>query len=240
LCATLAAAPVFVFDFYGTLVEDDVAVPPMWQELVRLGYRSSPALQAMFEPDGFDGIATPDLRCTPTHEEWNRANWRQLVRLSGVPADAVEAVLRQLLEGQARYRARAVPSALSLIDLLRCHARRIGLCSNWETPIEPHLAQAGLPKFDAISFSADVGARKPHLAIFKDICAKLGADPSDVVFVGDNWSSDVVGALRAGLSPVWIRGRHESRGLAHLVPEFRTLADFEACLARHLPRAARA
>lgn len=232
--AELAARPVFVFDFYGTLVEDEVAVPAIWEELVRRGYSCSPTLQAMFEPDGFDGTLTPDARSTPSHDDWIRSNWRQLVRLSGVPAESLDELTTELLDGQSRYRARALPAAQPLLDLLRHHGRKVGLCSNWESPIGPFLAHAGLSGFDAISISSEVGARKPHIAMFDDIARKLSCVPHEVVFVGDNWSSDIVGALRAGFSPVWIRGSRESRDLAHMVPEFHTLGDFAQMVANCL------
>lgn len=224
----LRSARAFVFDFYGTLVEDDVSVSPMWEDLNRLGYNSGPDLQAMFEPDGFDGSTTPDFGSNPSHDDWNKANWRQFVRLSGVPPENVDAVLEHLLGRQDAFRAKAAPGALEILELLRRHDRKIGLCSNWESPIGRYLKQAGLPRFDAISISADVGARKPHIAVFRDVCAKLGVDGAGAVLVGDNWSSDIVGALRAGMTPVWIRGQKATRGLSHLVAEFPTLPELEA------------
>lgn len=224
----LASAKAFVFDFYGTLVEDDVSVEPMWQLLKQLGYSSSPDLQAMFEPDGFDGCTTPNAHDDPDHDQWLCANWRQFLRLSGVPDHLVQSTLSQLLDIQRTFRPKPTPHALSILSLLRWHDIKIGLCSNWESSIHPFLKLASLPEFDGISISAEVGARKPHVAIFTDICSKLCVDPAEAVFVGDKWSSDVVGALRAGLTPVWIRYQECSRGLSHLVAEFADLGEFES------------
>lgn len=78
-------AKAFVFDFYCTLVVDAVSVPPMWQHLNELGYRSNAALQAIFEPDAFDGCLTPSFTTKPSHDEWLLSNWRRFVELSGVP-----------------------------------------------------------------------------------------------------------------------------------------------------------
>jgi HAD superfamily hydrolase (TIGR01509 family) len=226
----LCSAKAFIFDFYGTLVEDDVAVPEMWQSLNMLGYNSSPELQAIFEPDAFDGHITPTFRSTPSHDDWIQSNWRQFVQHSGVPHELVQATLAQLLKQQQRFKAKSVPSASSVLSLLRSHDRKIGLCSNWESPIWPFLQDTGLPEFDAISISAEVGARKPHAAIFCDVCSKLGVEPDQAIFVGDNWSADIVGALRSGLVPVWIRRDRGSRNLPHLVAEFDTLAELASYL----------
>lgn len=234
LTVNIRSAKAFVFDFYGTLVEDEITVLPMWQHLNQLGYNSSPELQAIFEPDAFDGCTTPNFNSDPNHDDWNRANWRQFVQLSGVPDQLIDSTLSQLLDMQNKFRAKSVSCAASILELLRLHNLKIGLCSNWESPIGPFLEQASLPPFDAISISAEVGARKPHAAIFGDICSKLRVNHSEVVFVGDNWSTDIVGALRSNLTPVWIRHHRTSRGLSHLVAELDTLSDFEDYLRQTL------
>jgi putative hydrolase of the HAD superfamily len=232
----IGVAKAFVFDFYGTLVEDDVSVQPMWEHLNQLGYQSGPELQAMFEPDAFDGCTTPHVASSPSHDEWNRSNWREFVRLSGVPDLLVDNVLLSLLKVQDDFKAKAAPSARSMIEWLRGRKKSVGICSNWESPIAPYLEQAGLSEagFDAITTSAEIGARKPHSMMFTDVCAKLAVERSEAVFVGDNWSSDIVGALRSGLTPVWIRRNRRPCRLPHLVAEFDTLAEFETYLRRSL------
>lgn len=223
-------AKAFVFDFYGTLVVDAVSVPPMWQHLNELGYRSDAALQAIFEPDAFDGCLTPSFTTQPSHNDWMLSNWRRFVELSGVPHEFVDRTLTILLNRQAEFRVKCAPGAVELLSLLRNHDLKVGLCSNWESPIEPLLGQAFLPTFDAITISAQIGARKPHRAMFEDICSKLDTDRANITFVGDNWSADIMGALREGLFPIWIRGDKPPSVLPHLVADFRTLLEFDACL----------
>jgi HAD superfamily hydrolase (TIGR01549 family) len=222
----LRSAKAFIFDFYGTLVEDDTAVPEMWESLSKLGYNSSPELQAIFEPNSFDGCVTPTFSSRPSHNDWIQSNWRQFIELSGVPGHMLDCTLLELLEEQRRFRAKSIPCASHILTFLRTHDRRIGLCSNWESPIHPFLEETGLPEFDAISISAEIGARKPHRRIFNDICSKLQVDPAQAVFIGDNWTSDMVGALRFGLTPVWIRCGRQTRNLPQLVAEFDTLKEF--------------
>jgi putative hydrolase of the HAD superfamily len=234
LNATLRAARGIVFDFYGTLAGDRVSVPPMWEELSALGYPSHPALEAMYEPDAFDGWPTPRLEMHAEHGAWLRGNWREFVRLSGVPSAQVEGVLDHLLKVRDRYEASALPGAVPMLAALRERGVAIGLCSNWESPIEPYLRQAGLGGFDAVVTSAILGVRKPHPAIFAEVCARLGLEPSVVVFVGDNWSADITGALRAGSSPVWVRNGRPSVGL-ELVPEVDTIADLACAIDETLP-----
>ncbi|KQX11717.1 hypothetical protein ASC82_17785 [Streptomyces sp. Root431] len=222
----LATTEAVVFDFYGTLVEHDTEFPAMWEFLNSLGYRSHPELESAFEPNAFDGCLTPTVAEDPDHQSWLEGNWRHFLRLSGVPEDDVDHVLKQLQDFQATYRPRAVACANDLIGVVRERGRKVGLCSNWETPIQPCLDEAGLPPFDAVTVSAEEGARKPHGLLFDRVAAELGVAADRIAFVGDTWSADVVGALRAGMSPVWIRGGRASRGLPDLVAEFDTLGDF--------------
>ncbi len=223
----LRSAKAFVFDFYGTLVEIDYEPPQMWEMLNQMGYNSYPELQGIWEADGFDGLLTPSFISKPDYIEWRYENLRQFIKLSGVPDSLIETTMVKLLENEKRATKKAVQNAASIIGFLKQKSRKIGLCSNWDHPIESYLMETKLPSFDAVSVSAEVGARKPNSSIFKDICSKLEVDSSDAVFIGDNWFADVVGAIRSGLTPVWIRHFNSPGTLPDHVLEFDTLAEFE-------------
>jgi FMN phosphatase YigB (HAD superfamily) len=47
---------------------------------------------------------------------------------------------------------------------------------------------------------------KPDPAVFAHALDRLGAEPETAVMVGDSWERDVVGALGAGMSAVWVAG----------------------------------
>jgi HAD superfamily hydrolase (TIGR01549 family) len=49
---------------------------------------------------------------------------------------------------------------------------------------------------------------KPDPMPFRRCIRDLGIDPSEAVYVGDDWRNDICGSRDAGLHPVWIR--HES------------------------------
>lgn len=54
------------------------------------------------------------------------------------------------------------------------------------------------------------GAAKPAAGIFHAACARLECDPSQVLHVGDDTRTDVLGAHRAGLRTCWINRPDES------------------------------
>ena len=66
------------------------------------------------------------------------------------------------------------------------------------------LARHGLDRaFSLLLSSADYGLRKPHPSLFRTAVASLKLAPGEVWFVGDNFARDVIGAVGAGLRPVW-------------------------------------
>ena len=58
--------------------------------------------------------------------------------------------------------------------------------------------------FDEIIISNDVGMKKPDRNIFLAACKRLDVIPEKSVYVGDNYTIDVAGAINAGLNAVWI------------------------------------
>ncbi len=60
------------------------------------------------------------------------------------------------------------------------------------------------PLFDVIVFSGELGIHKPDRRIFDHATNLLGVSNDQCVFVGDDPTSDVAGALNAGMEVVWI------------------------------------
>jgi putative hydrolase of the HAD superfamily len=80
--------------------------------------------------------------------------------------------------------------------------------NNFRQEQESKLADCGLT--DAVDFmitSEETGIPKPSSAIFEAALERAGAEPAEAVMVGDSWSVDIVGALEAGIRPVWFN-RH--------------------------------
>ena len=96
-----------------------------------------------------------------------------------------------------------VPGVLAV---LRDHGLRLAICSNWDWDLDQAVDEVGLADaFDVVVSSAWAGARKPHPRIFEHTLAKVGVEPSAVLFVGDTWGPDVVGPLEQHMTPVYLR-----------------------------------
>ena len=58
--------------------------------------------------------------------------------------------------------------------------------------------------FYLIVTSGEIGAHKPDKKIFEYVLQKINAKVEECVFIGDTFSTDILGALRIGMSAIWI------------------------------------
>jgi HAD superfamily hydrolase (TIGR01549 family) len=92
---------------------------------------------------------------------------------------------------------------LSVLD--RAHASGLvqGVVSDWGTDLVPLLHAHEITRhLDFVVASAAVGTAKPHPDIFRYALARAGLQAGDVVYVGDSYVADVLGARTVGITPV--------------------------------------
>ena len=63
--------------------------------------------------------------------------------------------------------------------------------------------------FEEIVVSGDIGINKPNKEIFEIMAERLDCKPEECVFVGDVFASDIIGAIKANMIPIWIVGDPE-------------------------------
>jgi len=95
--------------------------------------------------------------------------------------------------------------------LERLHGRvALGVISNFYGNVQRILDDVGMTRWLAtIVDSGRVGVSKPDPRIFALAVAQLRCTPADVLYVGDSFSKDVVGAHAAGLRTAWLAGNRE-------------------------------
>ncbi len=97
---------------------------------------------------------------------------------------------------------------LPALRLLRDRGLILGLVSNTSVPgavLDRHLQMTGLMEFfpDPMRiYSSEVGVRKPHPLIFRKAIEVTGVPASAIVFVGDTYRTDIVGARRMGMKTI--------------------------------------
>lgn len=92
---------------------------------------------------------------------------------------------------------------------------KLGALSDF--PVQKKLGFLGLSDLMEFGFSSEeTGYLKPHSAPFINLISKFGVSPDEILYVGNNYKYDILGAKNAGL-----RTAHLSRK-----PETGSLADF--------------
>ncbi|TCM93333.1 2-haloacid dehalogenase/putative hydrolase of the HAD superfamily [Paenibacillus sp. BK033] len=85
----------------------------------------------------------------------------------------------------------------------------IYILSNIDTAdIEAAAAFHGI-KVTGIVTSEDVRAYKPRPELFLEGMKRCGLKPSEIVHIGDSYSSDVVGASKLGIQTIWLNRLHK-------------------------------
>lgn len=76
------------------------------------------------------------------------------------------------------------------------------------------LKDSGLyPYFKDIFVSEDIGYQKPHASYFDYVLAHVDVPKEDMLLIGDSLSSDICGALQAGIACCWYNPEHERNDL---------------------------
>lgn len=113
--------------------------------------------------------------------------------------------------------------------LAELHSRyRMGIVSNFmvDGGIEKLLAIHGIDRcFDFVVTSIKVGWRKPHRGIY-DAALKLAEVSKDqILFVGDDYVCDYVGAIDFGFNAILLDKKNDKRGLESNVNTVKSLRD---------------
>lgn len=231
-----------LFDYGETLVEFSRPDDALAEAAVRM--------LAVLTGSGGGGISIEALRAVLDRVdreviEYQRTDAREEMDLPAVALRAYgdaglsldDALLDELLriEQEAWWQgARVDPEAIPLLDVLRSRGVRTGVCSNAPyraRSLHEQVAFLGLDThLDAVTFSVDVGWRKPATRMFDAALHALGTPAGRTVMVGDREATDIAGAHAAGMRAVLInrRGEHGASG-----------ADAEIAALRELPGALR-
>lgn len=129
--------------------------------------------------------------------------------------DSDEAIRAAQALRLATYTRMATPraNAADTLKTLRAKGLRIGVLSDCSAEL-PEL-WPDLPLADHVDeavFSALVGERKPHRAMYTTVCERLGVEPGDCLYVGDGGSNELTGATAFGMRAVLIADENWATG----------------------------
>ena len=103
------------------------------------------------------------------------------------------------------------PDAIPCLRALRVAGYRVGLAGNQPQDAEAALAEAKAPA-DFIASSARWGVEKPSPRFFAKVVEAAGVPAGQIAYVGDRLDNDVLPALEAGMTAIFIRRGSRRRG----------------------------
>ena len=123
--------------------------------------------------------------------------------------------------------------AVSLLNALRGKTK-LGIITNgFKALQEVRLERNGLKEhFDLLVISEEVGVAKPHINIFEHALSKMGnPERSQVLMVGDNPDSDILGGINIGFNTCWLNVNKKPVP-ENIIPHYEvsSLADLEELL----------
>lgn len=105
--------------------------------------------------------------------------------------------------------AEPMPYLYEVLDDLQEKNIKMGMVTNGGTNFQnAKIKKLNLRKYmDCIIISEEAGISKPDPAIFRLALSKMDASPKSTLFVGDYPSTDILGAMNAGLDAAWLSNR---------------------------------
>jgi HAD superfamily hydrolase (TIGR01549 family) len=214
------------YDFDGTLHADDPQQLDVFVEhAVRLGLAVSNeellrAARWEYYYFGQSPELLADRRDFPDEQAfWSNYVRRQLTAL-GATADQAEALEAPMFEYMnLHYHPQDVvlPGVQEVLRELKDRGCVLGIVSNRDHRHDDALGRTGLQKFFDFWLWADTdGAPKPDKHMFERALRQAGVEAATAMHVGDNYFTDVLGSLSAGIHPVLLdpRGAFEQSDCA--------------------------
>ena len=95
--------------------------------------------------------------------------------------------------------------AIPTLRKLKADGFKLGILSNNDDDMDAICAKLGLTQFlDFVITSGQVGSGKPKPEIFIKALDIVNVKPSESIHVGDQYESDIKGALGVGIKPILI------------------------------------
>jgi HAD superfamily hydrolase (TIGR01549 family) len=142
-----------------------------------------------------------------TYTEGTEAFWlnysrRHLQALGFQPSDAERLATQAHAHMRDTYKpvGRVHPETVEALKELRALGFLLGLITNRSKPIYNEMHQIGLDlHFDFYLTGSQLGAYKPRKEIFENMVAFTGHSKEELLYVGDNYYADILGARNAGI-----------------------------------------
>jgi putative hydrolase of the HAD superfamily len=195
------------FDLYNTLVGYDPPREVIQSRLLKdLGVEASPEalLQPIMTADEFIYQEHARYPLGKRSKEEIMALYSQyhgvILKEAGIEAskELITGILKKWMSSD--YKMTLFDDVAPTLTQLKERGLILGLISNVDRDITPLFQEVGLEAWlQVVVTSQEAGFSKPHPGIFQAALKKAGVEPSEAIYVGDQYQFDIVGANEAGM-----------------------------------------
>ena len=132
-----------------------------------------------------------------------------LLKEAGIEAD--DKLILGLLGKMQQFKMKLVlfDDVAPALDDLKIRRLILGFISNIERDMTATLEELGLPAWlEVVVTSLNSGFNKPQPEIFQEALRRAGVEPSESIYIGDQYQVDCIGANHAGMKGVLL-DRHD-------------------------------
>ena len=150
---------------------------------------------------------------------------RIVLREAGIEAD--EKLVLAMLGKMQQFKMKLVlfDDVAPTLNDLKGRGLILGLISNVERDLTATINELGLPSWlDIVVTSLDAGFNKPQPEIFEEAMRRAAVQPSEAMYVGDQYQVDCVGANHAGMKGILLDRGGYYEGITDC-PRIRSLAE---------------
>lgn len=138
-------------------------------------------------------------------EFWLNYSQRHLQAL-GFPAELAQVHAPNLhahMRDNYQPKSRVHPETVQALSHLHAAGHLLGVITNRTKPIHAEMHELGLDHYlDFYLTAGQLGAYKPQREIFDNLLKFIGRSADELIYVGDNYYADVLGARNAGIRPI--------------------------------------
>ncbi len=200
------------FDLGQTLVEFDEAL--LQEQAIRCGYWLDQSLVRTEQDLAWKAYDAAKANGKVGFDAWGafirdlltRVEFSSLEKRVAVGAAPMDEFVRFLWSEQPQKNLwrRPVPGMLDLVQRLSERGTRIGVLTNSEGRAKELVEESAFGPFvNTVVDSGVEGIEKPDPRVFTRMAERLGCLAADVIHVGDSFEADVLGAMGAGMTPIW-------------------------------------
>lgn len=216
-----------IFDLYGTLIDlrTDEEKPAFWQTMsLFFSYNGAPYESSELKEQYRRAVARrlaenkqtkyPDTKIISALQEL-------YVQKKILASDELLSHTIRLFRAASTEYIRLYPGVKELLQALRAEGKKLYILSNGQREFSaPELQYLGiLEKFQALYSSADYGVCKPDVKFYNCLLEKEMLKAEDCLFVGNDDSTDILGAKAAGMDSVYLHS-NQSRKVTHTEATF--------------------